>query len=163
MHRPIVWGVLGLVLGGGIALSASALAREAAEAGESERVVQPSEVPPQALAALERLAGQATIEELAQEVEHGRTFYEGSWNGPAGRTDALVTPAGDVVELEEMIPAGSVPAAVTTELQRAASDASFTVERKTVYLYEGHFDRHGKEQEVLLTPDGRRYLEPKGH
>jgi hypothetical protein len=131
-------------------------------AEESERAVEAREVPPPALQALERLAGPATIDAFAEEVEHGRTFYEGSWQGASGRTDALVTPAGDVVEVEEAIPESSVPAPVMAELRRAAGEADVKVERKTLYVYEGHFDRHGKEQEIQFTPDGRRYLEPRG-
>ena len=144
----------------GLALTLALTAARAAE--ESERAVEAREVPPAALSALERMAGAATIDALSEEVEHGRTFYEGSWRGPSGRTDALVTPAGDVVEIEEAIPDASVPAPVLAELRRAAGDASVQVERKTLYIYEGHFDRHGKEQEIQLTPDGRRYLEPRG-
>lgn len=129
-------------------------------AQEQERSVKESEVPPAALAALQRLAGNATITEFAEEIEHGHKFYEGSWKGPDGNVDGLVTPSGDVVELEEMMPAEKVPSVVRGELQKAAGkDAQVHIERKTFYVYEGHFKKDGKVRELLLTPDGRPYHE----
>ena len=92
-------------------------AQEKKASEEQERTVKENEVPAAALAALKKLAGSATITEFAEEIEHGHKFYEGSWKGPDGNVDALVTESGDVVEIEESIPADKVPAGV-----RAASE-----------------------------------------
>ena len=130
------------------------------QAGEQERTVKESEVPSRALVALRQLAGHTAITEFAEEMEHGHRFYEGSWKGPDGNVDGLVTEAGDVVEIEETMPAEKVPSVVRAELGKVAGkDARVTIERKTLFVYEGHFKKDGKPQEILLTPDGRRYGE----
>lgn len=128
---------------------------------EGERKITEAEVPKAALEALKKLAGQAAITEFAEEIEHGHTFYEGSWNGPNGNVDAVVTPSGDLVVLEEIVPAGQVPAAVRTAGDKAADkDAKLTFEKKTMVLYEIHFANNGKgHDEMVFTPDARPFHE----
>lgn len=130
---------------------------QAEQAGESERKVGTKEVPEAALATLKKLAAGATITEFAEEKEHGHTFYEGSWNVPGkGKRDVLVTPTGDLVEIEQSVGAAQVPKAVEAVARKAAgADVGLAFEKKTVILYEARF-RHGDHwQELLLTPDGR--------
>jgi hypothetical protein len=145
----------GLLLGGLIAF-----AQDKPNQGEQERTVGEAEVPKPALDALRKLAGNAVIKEFAEEIEHGHTFYEGSWTGPDGNVDALVTASGDLVEIEEVIPADKLPGAVRSEAENmAGKDAKVTFEKKTLLMYEFHFKKDGKGHEVILTPDGRRYHE----
>ena len=143
-----------------------ALAQNKAPVGEQERKVKEAEVPKPALEALKKLADKAAITEFAEEIEHGNKFYEGSWAGPTGNVDALVTESGDLVEMEEVVQAEKVPTRVRTESQKqAGKDAKITFEKKTMVLYEIHFKKEGKGQEVIFTPDGRTYIEngdPKG-
>jgi len=127
---------------------------------DSERAVKENEVPAAALATLKKLAGAAAITEFAEEIEHGNKFYEGSWKGPDGNVDALVTEAGDLVETEEVIPAERVPAKARAEAEKdAGKEAKLMWEKKTLVLYEVHFKKDGKGREIILTPDGRRYYE----
>lgn len=127
---------------------------------EQERQVKETEVPKAALDALKKLAGAAALTEFAEEIEHQHKFYEGSWKGATGNVDALVTEAGDLVELEEVVPADKVPAAARAEVEKVAGkDATLTWEKKTYIMYEVHFKKDGKGHEVLLTPDGRRHEE----
>ncbi len=137
-----------------------ALGSSRAEPGDYEKAVQQAEVPKAALAALEKLAAGKPITEFAEEVEHGRKFYEGTWAGPHGHVDGLVTEAGAVVEIEEAIPADAVPAAARTEAgKEAGAAATMSFEKKTLVLYEVHFKKDGKARELLLLPDGQRYVE----
>lgn len=127
---------------------------------EQERSVTEKEVPPAALAALKKLAGEAKLTEFAEEVEHGHKYYEGSWKGPDGHVDALVTEGGDVVEIEESVPAERVPTGPRAAAQKeAGADAATKWERKTLYLYEVHFKKDGRGRELLFTADGRRFHE----
>lgn len=125
--------------------------------GESERKVTEAQVPAPALAALKKLAGRATITEFAEEVEHGHTFYEGSWQTPSGaKMDVLVTAGGDLVEIEERLTADQVPEAVLKAAGKAAGkDARLGLEKKTMVLYEVKFRKGNRRHELLLTPDGR--------
>ena len=130
-------------------------------AGESERKVTEDEVPKAALAALKKLARRAKITEFAEEIEHGSTFYEGSWKTRAGANmDVLVTSAGDLVEIEEEMPANKAPAEVLKAARKAAGqNAQLTCEKKTMILYEVKFTTPQGRHELLLTPDGRRVEE----
>ncbi len=135
-----------------------------AQPQESERKVQESEVPAPALAALKKLSGGAAIHEYAEEIEHGHKFYEGSWKSADGHVDGLVTEAGDVVEIEEGIPSEKAPASVRAAFKKTAgNDTPVKIERKTFFVYEGHFKKDGKGHEVIFTPDGRRYYEEGQH
>jgi len=132
-----------------------------AKAEESERKVTQAEVPAAALATLKKLAAGAEITEFAEEVEHGHTFYEGSWKGPSGgNMDVLVTPDGDLVEIEEQVSTDKIPSATLRAARKAAGkDAELAFEKKTMILYEVKFRKANRRHELLLTPDGRRVEE----
>lgn len=125
--------------------------------GETERKVTEAQVPAAALATLKKLAGRATITEFAEEIEHGHTFYEGSWQAPSrGKMDVLVTASGDLVEIEERVTADQVPEAVLKAAGKAAGKgAKLGLEKKTMLLYEVKFRKGNRRHELLLTPDGR--------
>ncbi len=144
-----------VLLGGLFALAQNKVANE-----EKERKVKEAEVPKAALEALKKLADKAAITEFAEEVEHGHKFYEGSWMGPAGKVDAMVTESGDLVEIEETVSVDKVPAAVRAESEKqAGKDAKLTFEKKTMVMYEVHFQKGDKGQEMVFTPDARPYHE----
>jgi len=129
--------------------------------GEVERKVTEAEVPAAALTALKKLAAGAEITEFAEEIEHGHTFYEGSWKAPSGgNMDVLVTASGDLVEIEEQVGADEVPAAVLAAARKAArKGAELELEKKTMVLYEVKFQKGDRRHELLLAPDGRRVKE----
>jgi uncharacterized membrane protein YkoI len=154
------WKLIGsIVLIGAVVCALTYAAKEAekAEEGESERQVTKAQVPAAALATLKKLAGGAKIYEFAEEVEYGHTFYEGSWKTASGANiDTVVTPAGDLVEIEEEVSAAQVPAGAMSAAQKAAGkDAKLAFEKKTMIYYEAKFQKDGQEQELLFTPDGR--------
>ena len=124
---------------------------------ESEREVTEAEVPAAALATLKKLAGDAKISEFAEEIEHGHTFYEGSWKaGSKEKMDVLVTATGDLVEIEERVGVDQVPKAVVAAARKAAGKrAELGLEKKTMVLYEVKFTKGKRRFELLLTPDGR--------
>ena len=133
---------------------------------EQEREVKESEVPAPALAALKKLAVTAKIMAFEEEIEHGHTFYEGSWKGPHGKVDALVTASGDLVEIEETVSAGMVPKPVLAGAKRAAGkDAKLYFEKKTMILYEVKFRKGDRRHEIVYSPDGRvhEHEEDEGH
>src|SRR5262245_23280245 len=124
---------------------------------EQERSVKESEVPAAALAALKKHAGGAPLTEFSEEIEHGHKFYEGSWKGPDGNVDCLVTATGDLVELEEKLPAAKVPAAVRAAAEKeAGKDAKVSFEKKTEVMYEIHFRKGDRGHEIMFYPTGDR-------
>lgn len=127
------------------------------KAEEQEREVTEAEVPAPALAALKKLAGGAKITEFAEEIEHGSTFYEGSWKTAAGtNVDALVTSAGDLVEIEEQVNPDQVPSTVLAAVGKlSGAGVPLFCEKKTMILYEVKFKKDDRRHEILYTPDGR--------
>jgi len=134
---------------------------EATKSGEVERQITEADVPAAALAAFKKMAAGAKFTEFAEEIEHGHTFYEGSWKNPSGANmDVLVTPTGDLVEIEEIVGADQVPAAVLAVARKAAGkDTQLTFEKKTTILYEVRFQKDNRQNGLLLSPDGRRIEE----
>jgi hypothetical protein len=134
---------------------------EAVQPTEAERQVTETEVPEAALAALKKLAAGAEITEFAEEIEYGHTFYEGSWKSASGANmDVLVTTTGDLMEIEEQLSIDNVPAAALKVAKKAAGKKTeLASEKKTMILYEFRFQKEGSQQELLLTPDGRRFNE----
>lgn len=149
-----------------LAITSVTVAWSRAPHEETERRVKESEVPAAALAALKKLAAGAHLTEFSEEKERGQTYYEGSWKGPNGNIDALVTPTGDLVELEETVPFDSIPKAVQSEAREAAGkEAKLFVEKKTYVMYEVKFHKDDQKHEVLYAPDGRTHEHEKeeGH
>lgn len=133
-------------------------ANDPPKAEEHERKIKEADVPKAALEALKKLAGTNALTEFSEEIEHGITYYEGSWKGTHGNVDALVTANGDLVEIEEKIPVENTPKAVIEKARAAAgSDASLYVEKKTLILYEVKFRKGGRMHEVIYSPDGRQH------
>ena len=133
----------------------------AAKEQEAERKVTEADVPSAALETLKKLAGDAEIYQFSEEVEHGSTFYEGSWKKPSGaNVDVVVTPTGDLVEIEEQVSIDQVPAATLKAARKAAGrKADLAFEKKTMILYEVKFQKGDRGYELLLSPDGRRLEE----
>ncbi len=156
--RMIEWSVAAALVSGSVIALASTQPPP-----DSERKATEADVPKAALDTLKKQAGGAAITEFAEEIEHGNKFYEGSWKGPNGNIDCLVTEAGALVEIEESIPADMAPGATRAAAQNAAGkDAKLSFEKKTMVMYEIHFQKDGKGHEVILTPDGRVFHEEGG-
>jgi hypothetical protein len=72
--------------------------------------------------------------------------------------DALVTAAGDLVEIEETVAEPAVPKPVLAKARAAAGpDATLRFEKKTLIYYEAKFRKDDRHHEILLAPDGRQY------
>lgn len=146
------------MLGAVIVLAAGLVgfARNRDEPGEGERRVKESAVPPRALATLKKLARGEKIRQFEEETENGQTYYEGSWKTTGGKVDVLVTAAGDLVEVEETVPQSEVPKPVLEQVRRTAGPGTkLHFEKKTLTLYEVHYQQGGRQHEVLFSPDGR--------
>ncbi len=151
------WKLVTVVMLLAVMLCAVGYARKSKAKGETERKVTAGEVSKAALATLKKMARGAKITEFAEEIEHGSTFYEGSWKGRSGaNVDVLVTDAGALVEIEQEIAANKVPAAALKAARKAAGkNVKLACERKTMILYEIKFRKGDGFHELLLTPDGR--------
>jgi hypothetical protein len=90
------------------------------------------------------------------EREHGVTVYEARWEEAGRSIEVEVTAEGDLLEIEEIVAAESVPAAVCRAAEVGLPGAVvLTYRKKTVFNYEVEAVIDGREHEVLIHPTGR--------
>ncbi len=115
-----------------------------------------SQVPAQVREALLKLAAGAKITEVEREREHGMIFYEAEWEVDGRETEAKVTASGDLVEMEEEVAAGDVPAAVRAVVaKKFPNGAKVEYEKITLHFYEVEGKVAGVEREILVSPAGK--------
>jgi Putative beta-lactamase-inhibitor-like, PepSY-like len=102
----------------------------------------------------------ATILHVSREPQDGKIVYEIESRDGSTRRDLLYDPAGQVIEIEEMIPADSVPAAVRAALVRDVPGSALVgaerVTRGAVVLFEVHAKKNGRSQYLTYDPQGVR-------
>lgn len=165
MHNRMVTLMTTLALISGAAVSLALIQQPPKPEGpeepeDHETAIAENQVPAEALAALKKLAAGTAITKFAKETEHGHTFYEGSWKGAHGEVDAIVTETGDLTVIEEVVPHEQVPTAARVIFEKVAGKGTATtIEKKSMILYEAHWTADGKNHELVLTPDGRPFVE----
>jgi hypothetical protein len=83
------------------------------------------------------------------------TVYAARWEADGRTTEAEVTAEGDLLEIEEIVPADSVPEAVRrTAEERLAGAPTVTYVWKMVFVYEAEGVVDGRHREVLVFPTG---------
>jgi hypothetical protein len=98
-----------------------------------------------------------------KEVENGRTFYEIETRVNGMSRDILLDEAGTVVEVEQQIEMGQVPAAAMKGLKKQAPGANIlhveSVTKGDNVSYEAVIEDHGKKKEIAVKSDGSRVRE----
>ncbi len=130
-------------------------------AGISSAMAQRSDSLPPAIATAFRQAyPNATILHVSREPQDGKIVYEIESRDGSTRRDLLYALDGTVIEIEEMIPADSVPAAVRSALERDVTGATLLgaerVTRGDVVLYEVQARKNGRSQSLTYDPQGVR-------
>jgi hypothetical protein len=132
----------------------------AAFAQSKEKKVKLKDLP----AAVQKTVGEqsrgAKIRGLAEEVSDGKTVYEVELTVNGHSKDVLIDPSGAVVEVEEEVAFGGLPAAAKSEIVRQAGKGRILlVESITkgdvVVAYEAHVKTAGKISEIKVGVDGK--------
>lgn len=101
----------------------------------------------------------AVVLHVSKERQEGKVVYEIESRDGATRRDLIYTPAGEVLEIEERIPPGSVPAAVREAASRRVAGGTLVgaerVTRGTVVLFEIQMRRNGRSTFLTFDPEGR--------
>jgi hypothetical protein len=116
---------------------------------------------PQAvMAAFKQAYPNATILAVSRERREGKVVYEIESKDGAMRRDLIYDPEGHTLEVEEIIPADSVPAAVRAGLERDLKGATILgaerVMRGDTVLYEVQARKAGRTQILTYDPEGAR-------
>lgn len=128
-------------------------------AQDNETRVQFKDLP----AAVQKTAKQqepsgATVRGYSKEIENGRTFYEAETRVNGKNRDILMDESGAVVEIEQQIEIGMVPAPAMRGLKKQAGGANIlhveSVTKGERVSYEAMILRDGKKKEIAVNADG---------
>ncbi len=127
---------------------------------ESAAAQRSDSLPPAIAAAFRQAYPAARILNVSRERRDGKVVYEiESQDGPA-RRDLIYDLQGQTLEIEDVIPADSVPAAVRAGLERDMKGATLVgaerVTTGTVVVYEVQARRNGRTRYLTYDPDGVR-------
>jgi hypothetical protein len=130
-------------------------------AGTGSAAAQRSDSLPTAIATAFRQAYPgARILNVSRERRDGKVVYEIESQDGAARRDLIYDLAGQTLEIEDVIPADSVPAAVRAALERDMKGATLVgaerVTTGTVVVYEVQARRNGRTRYLTYDPDGVR-------
>jgi hypothetical protein len=125
-----------------------------------ERKIKRSDLPPAVEATVAAESEGATIKGFSVEKEDGKIFYEAEMVINGHSKDILMDVNGAIVEVEEEVAIGDLPAEVKTGLLARVGNAKITkVESLTkkgqLVAYEAHTLKDGKKSEVQVGPDGK--------
>jgi hypothetical protein len=101
----------------------------------------------------------ARVLHVSKERRDGNVVYEIESRDGDTRRDLIYSTAGAVLEIEERIPADSVPAAVRAAAQRRVVGGTLVgaerVTRGTVILFEVQLRLNGRSRFLTYDPEGR--------
>jgi hypothetical protein len=114
-----------------------------------------ADLPGPAAAALKKQSGGNELSGFEAERANGVALYEAAWTEGGVEHEAKVTADGDLVELEQAIPASDAPATVRAAVAKAFGDgARVRYVKKTWIVYEVEGKVGGRHREVIYTPTG---------
>jgi hypothetical protein len=124
-----------------------------------EKKITKKELPGEVLSAFEKSYPKATIKGLSREEEDGKTLYEiESLDGKTAR-DLLYSADGKVVEIEETVAAGQLPAAVKSTVDKEHPKGKIVkaekVTKGSIVEYEIHIAIGKKTHELVVDPAGK--------
>lgn len=131
-----------------------------AAAGHAESRVPCRSLPAVVLHQAKAEAGDATIRGCVKDRENGKLTYEVETTQQDGRSkDIALDASGTVLEVEQEIMAGSLPAAVSDAIAKAADGGTAgKIESVTrgsaIASYETTITRNGRRREVAFSPQG---------
>ncbi len=135
-------------------------------ASAQEKKIKKSDLPAAVQKTADEQSKGATVKGYNSEVEDGKTIYEVELTVNGHSRDVSISPAGEVVELEEEVTLDSLPVEVRDGLQKKAGAGKITkVESLTkkgkLVAYEAQVRTNGKKSEVQVGPDGKPLAHPE--
>jgi hypothetical protein len=134
-------------------------AKEEEEKDEGGEVsVALADVPAAIVKAAEAAVPGIAIEKAGKETDEGKTYFELSGKVGGSKVDVLVTPEGEVVQVERIVPLDSVPeavkAAAVKRLPGFVADRAESSWKKDRTTFELRGKVGGKVYEIALSESG---------
>jgi hypothetical protein len=125
-----------------------------------EKKIKRSALPPSVEATVAAQSSGATIKGFTEEKEKGETFYEAEMLVNGRSKDILIDVNGAVVEVEQEVAMGGLPADVRAGLTAKAANAKITkietiTKKGRLVAYEAQLLRDGKKSELQVGPHGK--------
>ena len=125
-----------------------------------EKKIKRSDLPPAVEKTVTAQSQGAMITGFSEEKEKGQTFYEAEVIVNGHSKDVLMDANGAIVEVEEEVELGKLPAEVQAGLTAKAGKGTIKkVESITKHgklaAYEAQLTTNGKRSEVQVGPDGK--------
>ena len=141
-----------------ITLGAIVLTMVFANAFASDKPVKMKDLPPAVQRTVQEQSKGATLRGLSTEVEHGKTIYEVEMTVNGHGKDVSMDASGTVIEVEEEVALGSIPAAARAAIEKAAAGGKIAKVEKVTgekeVAYEAALRKDGKRSEVRVSADG---------
>ena len=123
-----------------------------------EKKISEEELPTAVRATFEKSYPHAKIQGVSQEVEKGKKVYEIESMDGTVRRDLLFKADGSIVEIEEELAAGDLPAAVKATIQKKYPsekvEKAEKITKGSIEEYELHLLAGKTRYEVVVAPDG---------
>jgi uncharacterized membrane protein YkoI len=141
-----------------ITLGAIVLTMVFANAFAAGKPVKMKDLPPAVQRTVQEQSKGATLRGLSTEVEHGKTIYEVEMTVNGHGKDVSMDASGTVIEVEEEVALGSIPAAARAAIEKAAAGGKIAKVEKVTgekeVAYEAALRKDGKRSEVRVSADG---------
>ena len=131
-----------------------------------ERKIKREELPPAVEKTVAAESQGATIRGFSTEVEKGKRLYEAELIINGHSKDISIDEQGNVVEVEEEVALGSLPAEVKEGLMKAAGRGTITkveslTKRDKLVAYEAVVKIGAKRHEIQVGPNGKKLTHPE--
>ncbi|MDT7809277.1 MAG: hypothetical protein QOJ70_3090 [Acidobacteriota bacterium] len=141
-------------------VSAAPKARQKREARDQESRVRMKDLPPAVQQTVREQSKGAVIRGLSRETEKGVTNYEVELRVGDHNKDVLISPSGEVVEIEEQVTLASLPPAVKTTIEQNAGRGKIVsiesiTKDTTITAYEAHVRGARKSREIKVSAEGQ--------
>jgi DNA-binding beta-propeller fold protein YncE len=146
------------------AVASAQAGKPAGQPAAAAKVGPAAKLPPAILAAFQQAYPNATIKAAAKETENGKTVWEVESIDNNLSRDLIYNPDGTVVEIEEEVPAVSLPAVVTAAVTAKHPKATITKAEKTTAGQKVWYElalKGAAVKTIELTPEGTPVLAAK--
>ena len=126
----------------------------------AERKISRGQLPAAVQKTADEQTQAATVRGYSKDTENGQVEYEVEAISNGHHKDITIAPDGSLLEIEEEVSLGSLPAAVQSGLGAKAGNGKISkVESITkhgaIVAYEGHVITAGKRSEIQVGPAGQ--------
>lgn|ERR1035437_9195445 len=126
----------------------------------TEKKISKSDLPAAVQKTAQEQSKGATVKGYTQDNENGQLEYEVEMTLNGHSKDVSIAPDGNVLEVEEQVELGTLPASVQSGLESKAGKGKITktesiTKHGMIVAYEAQVTTAGRRSEIQVGPDGK--------